>query len=128
MFATWCAVQFAARPIKPRNGRLRFSLVKPVRNSDAESLAQVGRFIDACGEDEHDIYLCSADSAPVEWMKERPGVTWLRLKAEQKRNGKAATLALGEKYWSGDIFVISDADMGCSSEYLDAVLGEVVPE
>ena len=124
LFATWCSVQFASRPVRPRSPRVRFSLVKPVRKADADSLAQIGRFVDQCGEGEHDVYLCSADSAPDAWLAERPGVTWLRLKAEQSRNGKAATLALGQRYWSGDIFIVSDSDMGCSSEYLDAVLGE----
>jgi len=72
----------------------------------------------------HDFYVCSGESAPEGWQDERPGITWLHLSAPQCRNGKAATLALGERYWSGDIFVISDADMTCSEDYLEAVLGE----
>ena len=124
LFATWCSMRFASRRLGAKNPRLRFSLIKPVREADEDSLAQISRFLDKCGEGDYDIYLCSAASAPEQWLKEQPKITWLCLQAEQSRNGKASTLALAQRYWSGDIFVVSDADMGCCPEYLDAVLGE----
>lgn len=88
------------------------------------SLTCVETFLQAASNSEHDVYICSPEKAPSEWLERWPQVTWLRLQAEQTQNGKAATLALGQRYWSGDIFVISDADMLCSCDYLEAVLGE----
>ena len=98
--------------------------MKPLRKVTSSSLRSVETFLRAESDSSHDFYICSPEQAPGEWLEKWPQVTWLRLQAEQNQNGKAATLALGQRYWSGEIFVISDADMLCSTDYLEAVLGE----
>lgn len=72
----------------------------------------------------HDVYLLSAAKGPADWLEQHRRATWLRLKAEQGQNGKAATLALSQPYLSGEIFVVSDADMWARPDYLARVLSE----
>lgn len=107
-----------------RWGKARFCQVKPLFRHSDRTLAAVQSFLEQPGAPSHDVYLCSADPAPADWLRQRPEVTWLRLQASQQENGKAATLAMGARYWSGDIFVISDADMWAAPDYLSRVLGE----
>ena len=102
---------------------MRFSQVKPLRQASPSSLSCIETFLQTEGSP-HDFYICSSERAPSQWLEKWPQVTWLRLRAKQDQNGKAATLALGQPYWSGEVFVISDADMLCSADYLEAVLGE----
>lgn len=102
----------------------RFSQVKPVWQASRETLEAIESFLRQDDVAEHDIYLCSGQVGPGEWLSAHPGVTWLRLQADQAQNGKAATLAQGQRYWSGDVFVISDADMWAPPTYLAKVLAE----
>jgi ceramide glucosyltransferase len=101
----------------------RFSQIKPLHQVSQPTLAAVESFL-AQDAPAHDVYLCSPQPPPSEWIASHPEVTWLRLQADQQQNGKAATLALGSRYWSGDIFVISDADMWAPRDYLLGVLSE----
>jgi ceramide glucosyltransferase len=123
--ATVLAREFARRkPLKKKDG-LRFSQIKPVREVSTDTLTAMESFLSIPGHEDRDFYVCSAHPAPEIWTKRWPQVTWLRLAAgKDARNGKAATLALGQKYWSGEIFIVSDADMVCGPDYLEAVLGE----
>lgn len=123
IFSTLAAAQFSAR--RPQSSAsVRCSQIKPVRSVEPTTLKTIESFLRTRGGADHDMYLCSAESGPQEWLEAWPQVTWLRLRADQSQNGKAATLALGQRYWSGDIFIISDADMHCELDYLEAVLGE----
>lgn len=125
LLATILAKEFSRR--RPVEGRRehRFSQIKPVRDVSSETLAAMETFLSLPGQQSRDFYICSRHPAPELWTRRWPQVTWLRLRAdEEARNGKAATLALGQKYWSGEIFIISDADMVCAPDYLEAVLGE----
>jgi ceramide glucosyltransferase len=124
IFAVWCAFLFSQRTSGRLQKRLRFSQIKPVRYPEPRVLLAVREFFLSTRELDHDFYICSAETAPNEWLESCPGITWLCLPASQAQNGKAATLSLGERYWSGDIFIVSDADMSCTSGYLAAVLGE----
>lgn len=109
----------------PKVSERRFCQVKPVYGSPApETLAAIGSFLRQDGVRAHDTYLLSSESGPQDWLAEHGDVTWLRLKAEQTQNGKAATLALGQPYLSGEIFVVSDADMWAGPDYLSRVLSE----
>ncbi len=111
--------------ISPKASARKFSQVKPVYGSpSSETLAAIGSFLQQDGIAAHDIYLLSSDSGPQEWLARNSDVTWLRLKADQRQNGKAATLALGQQYLSGEIFVVSDADMLAPPGYLARVLSE----
>lgn len=103
---------------------LRLSQVKPLYHTSEQTFAAIESFLDQEGTPPHDVYLCSAQPAPEQWLAAHPQVTWLQLRADQSKNGKAATLALGSRYWSGDIFVITDADMWAFPGYLRAVLAE----
>jgi ceramide glucosyltransferase len=123
--ATVLARGFARRQPRKREKSLRFSQIKPVREVSAETLVAIESFLEVPDQEGRDFYICSRYPAPEIWTKKWPQVTWLRLVAgAAARNGKAATLALGQKYWSGEVFVISDADMVCAPDYLEAVLGE----
>lgn len=104
--------------------RLRFSQVKPLYRPAESTYSAIESFLRQPGAPAHDVYLCSADAGPESWLAAHPQVTWLRLGAEQAQNGKAAILAKGERYWSGDIFVVSDADMWAQPDYLERVLAE----
>ena len=95
-----------------------------MRTPESSTLENIERFVGSCGAVDHDVYLCSTRPGPVEWLESRPQFTWLRVEADQSLNGKAATLSESQRYWSGDLFVVSDADMLCEPDYLDAVLGE----
>jgi ceramide glucosyltransferase len=96
--------------------------VKPLYRPGPTTFRAIESFLHQQDVPEHDVYLCCADSAPEGWAEQHPRLTWLRLLAPQDRNGKAATLALGSRIWSGDIFVISDADMWAEPDYLARVL------
>ena len=122
--ATLLARDFSRRRPKKSKGYPRFSQVKPLREVAQASLKSIESFLALPEQQERDFYVCSPHPVPEEWVSRWDRVTWLRLKAEPGGNGKAATLALGQRYWSGDIFVISDADMVCDEGYLKAVLGE----
>lgn len=133
LFLAGCAYQILATVLsrefsrrRPRAGGKipRFCQVKPLREAAPSSLAAMETFLTLPQQEDRDFYVCSSQPVCEEWASQWDRVTWLRLKAEPGGNGKAATLALGQKYWSGDIFVISDADMVCGEDYLEAVLGE----
>ena len=102
--------------------KARFSQAKPLYRPSPRTFTAIESFLGQRNVPQHDVYLCSADSAPPAWMADHPEVTWLRLIAAQDQNGKAATLALGARIWSGDIFVVSDADMWAEPDYLARVL------
>ncbi len=102
----------------------RFSQVKPVYRPESQTLDAIESFLAQSGVPPHDVYLCSSSPGPSRWLADHPQVTWLRLQAEQERNGKAAVLAKANRYWSGDIFVVSDADMHANPDYLARVLSE----
>lgn len=121
------AARFArqrAAPAEPRESLHRFCQVKPVYRPDERTFQAVATFLGQAGVEEHDVYLCSAQSGPQAWLEAHPQVTWLRLAADQSQNGKAAILAEATRYWSGDIFVVSDADMVAPPGYLGRVLKE----
>lgn len=123
--ATVLAREFSRRRPVTAEKKLRFSQIKPVREASTETLRAMESFLSLPRQEGRDFYVCSRDPAPEAWTEQWPQVTWLRLVADaDARNGKAATLALGQKYWSGEIFIVSDADMVCRLDYLDAVLGE----
>lgn len=122
--ATLLARDFSRRRPRESKAYPRFSQVKPLKEVAPASLESIESFLVLPEQQERDFYICSRHPVPEEWVSRWDQVTWLRLKAEQGGNGKAATLALGQRYWSGDIFVISDADMVCDEQYLQAVLGE----
>lgn len=124
ILATVLVLRFSRR--RPRgSGKIpRFSQVKPLREPLPASLESMESFLTLPEQQGQDFYVCSAQPAPPSWLQNQPQATWLRLLAGPAGNAKAATLALGERYWSGDIFVISDADMVCGPDYLKAVLGE----
>lgn len=103
-------------------GRTRFCQVKPLFRHSEQTLSAVQSFLDQEGAPPHDVYLCSSSSGPADWLARHSEATWLRLEAPQEENGKASTLALAARYWSGDIFVISDADMWAPRDYLNRVL------
>lgn len=102
-------------------GRGRFCQVKPLYRPSPRTFSAIESFLKQDA-GPHDVYLCSAESGPADWLADHPEVTWLRLVAPQNQNGKAATLALGSRIWSSDIFIISDADMWASPDYLSKVL------
>lgn len=122
--ATVFAGAFGRRAKKPMPPRTRFCQVKPIHRVASATLQNVETFLSCRHASEGDFYVCSGAPVPPEWSAAHPEVTWLRLRASQRQNGKAATLAQGEAIWSGDIFVVSDADMRCPPDYLEAVLGE----
>jgi ceramide glucosyltransferase len=101
---------------------LRFSQVKPLYRPGEGTLTAIESFLRQREVPPHDVYLCSAQPAPQEWLRRHPQVTWLRLQADQSQNGKAATLSMAERYWSGQIFVISDADMWAPEDALHGIL------
>lgn len=124
--AAWLAFDFR-REVAAEEGRLgdshpRFCQVKPVYRYDQETLSSIETFLNQEQVDPHELYICSREPAATDWQEHNPDVVWLRLLADQSRNGKAATLALGERYWTGEVFVISDADMRARPGYLKAVL------
>lgn len=103
----------------------RFCQVKPLHGfPSSETLNAVESFLKQDGVAPHDTYLLSSASGPQAWLSDHPEVTWLRLQAEQSQNGKAATLAMGQPYLSGEILVVSDADMWAEPDYLARVLSE----
>ena len=102
----------------------RFSQVKPIYRPEPQTLEAVESFLSQINILPHDVYLCSSSPGPAHWLENHPQVTWLRLQADQERNGKAAILAQASRYWSGDIFIISDADMRANPDYLVRVLNE----
>lgn len=99
----------------------RFSQVKPLFHAGERTFQAIESFLEQEAET-HDVYLCAGQSGPAEWLAAHPQATWLRLRADQSQNGKAATLAMASRYWSGDIFVVSDADMWAPPGYLARVL------
>lgn len=105
-------------------GRTRFSQIKPVFRPSPKTFLAIESFLKQNEVPPHDVYLCSADAAPAQWLSEHPQATWLQLRADQSQNGKAATLALGSTYWSGEVFVITDADMWAPPDYLRHVIAE----
>lgn len=123
-FTTWCASRFARRRALRCPEDISFCQVKPVREPEESTLQALDSFWAQTASRAHDFYLCSSADGPRDWLGERPHFTWLKVEADQSRNGKAATLAQAQRYWSGALFLISDADMRCSGHYLDAVLGE----
>jgi ceramide glucosyltransferase len=125
--AVWLTGAFRRESSAPApNIGARFSQVKPVYQATEKTLAAIETFLDQDQVAPHDVYLCSAQAGPEKWLSAHPQVTWLRLAADQSQNGKAATLALGYRYWSGDIFVVTDADMRAQPCYLGQVLSPFV--
>ena len=115
---------FTQEKPKPKRASIKFSQVKPLREVDLKTLESIETFLAQSSVEEHDVFICSCASGPEDWLARWPQVTWLQLHSDQRQNGKAATLALAQERWVGDVFVISDADMTCSAHYLSAVLGE----
>lgn len=124
LLAMVLAGRFARRLPKSSPARLRHSLIKPVRDGAPQSLKHIGDFLEVVWDGTSDVYLCSSASGPQEWLAAHPQVTWLKVASDQDINGKASSLGMAQRYWSGDILVVSDADMKVSGEYLQAVLGE----
>lgn len=120
------ALAFSRAPKSPRVAKaLRFCQAKPIHGEPSRrTLEAIETFLHQDGVGEHDVYLLSHASGPEEWLSQRPEATWLRLQAEQSQNGKAATLARATSYLSGEIFVVSDADMWAPPDYLSRVLAE----
>lgn len=120
------ALAFSRAPKSPRVAKaLRFCQAKPIYGEPSRrTLEAIETFLHQDGVGEHDVYLLSHASGPEEWLIQRPEATWLRLQAEQSQNGKAATLARATSYLSGEIFVVSDADMWAPPDYLSRVLAE----
>ena len=101
-----------------------FCQVKPLYKPSEETFSAIDTFREQSLGGQHVLYLCSATEAPSEWLDARPDVRWLELHSDQSQNGKAATLALAESLWDGEIFVISDGDMRAEPDYLERVLAE----
>lgn len=100
----------------------RFCQVKPIYHFDQHTMGAIGTFLEQPGAPEHELYLCSERPAVEELQERHSEVVWLRVNPDQSRNGKASTLAMAHRYWSGEVFVISDADMRADSHYLKSVL------
>lgn len=126
MVAALLALSFArASTVRPAGHARRFCQVKPVYGEPSRrTLAAIETFVCQQEVGPHEIYLLSASSGPAGWLASYPQVSWLQLKAEQSQNGKAATLAMGKPYLSGEIFVVSDCDMWAPPDYLARVLAE----
>lgn len=124
LVATILCLRFARRPVSPASKAPRFCLVKPLQSPRQESLEKLSQFLlQTKSAGAADIYVCSACSGPLDWLEKHPQVTWLKVSANQALNGKASCLGLAQRYWSGEIFVVSDSDMAVKREYLEAVLG-----
>ncbi len=125
MLAAVLAADFRKNQARPlASPRVRFSQVKPLYQPQERTFRALESFLVQPGVPEHDVYLCSGQSGPEEWLAAHPQVTWLKVDSDQRQNGKASTLARSARYWSGDIFVVSDADMWATPDYLQRVLSE----
>lgn len=133
LFTVSCAYQVAAAVLfwkfsketsraTPPPSYPSYSQIKPLHQVTSQTLSAIETFCSEDGAIKGPLYLCSPQKAPQEWVKNHKNVTWLQLDSDQSQNGKASILAKGERYWSGDVFVISDADMLAPSGYLQAVL------
>ncbi len=120
------AVAFHRQALPRPNGTFgRFCQVKPIHGEPSErTLQAIETFLEQDGVETHDVYLLSAAKGPADWLEQHSRATWLCLKADQSQNGKAATLAMSQSYLSGEIFVVSDADMRARPDYLKRVLAE----
>lgn len=120
------ALAFSRASLSPRARKTRrFCQVKPIHGQPSQrTLEAIETFMHQEGVDKHDFYLLSHSSGPQLWLGQKPEATWLQLQADQRQNGKAATLAAAESYLSGELFVVSDADMWASPDYLNRVLAE----
>lgn len=124
LVATILCCRFARRSVKTESKYPRFCLVKPLKSPHPQTLEKLSQFLFQTGRSgKADVYVCSASSGPSDWLEKHPEVTWLKVPVNQTLNGKASSLGLAQRYWSGDIFVISDADMAVRRDYLEAVLG-----
>lgn len=122
--ATILCRRFAKRTPRALSRAPEYCLVKPLLGPNPQTLSNVSRFLEQIGPVNTEVFLCSAQPGPEEWLSRHPQVRWLEVAANQSVNGKASSLGLSQSWWSGDVFIVSDADMLASPGYLQAVLAE----